>query len=36
VASQEQAVEWVRRLGEEYLQLEAILDALLAAWIDEF
>ncbi|MCX7681424.1 MAG: ABC-F family ATP-binding cassette domain-containing protein [Anaerolineae bacterium] len=35
IASQAQDVERVRRLGEEYTQLEARLDALLTAWIDE-
>lgn len=36
IASQEQEIERVRQLGSEYARLEARLDALLAAWIDEF
>lgn len=35
VASQGQEIERVRQLGLEYAQLEARLDALLMAWIDE-
>jgi len=34
VASRQQAVERVRRLGVEYTQVEEELDALLAAWTD--
>ncbi|MCK4316981.1 MAG: hypothetical protein KAX24_14530, partial [Anaerolineae bacterium] len=34
IASEQKAVERVRQLGAEYNQVEAELDALLAAWAD--